>query len=70
MAASEQRLEIVREGGGREATLRRLVDPDDQDALYEIGRDWLEDKGWDRDLWHRFRITVLTHSRLVEVHLG
>jgi hypothetical protein len=70
MAASEQRLEIVRGNGRREATIRRRVDPDDEDELFEIGTRWLLDEGWDPDLWGDFKVSVLTPARLVEVSLG
>jgi hypothetical protein len=67
MSASEQHLEILN-NGRREAKIRRMVDPEDEDELVEILQLWLENEGWDRDMWHRFSITCLTHSRLIEVH--
>jgi hypothetical protein len=70
MAASDHRLEIVRTSGRREGTIRRRVDPEDEDELYEIGTRWLLDEGWDPDLWEDFKISVLTPARLVEVSLG
>jgi hypothetical protein len=69
MAVSEHTLEIQK-GSSREAKFREPVDPDDRDALRDIGHRWLEDEGWDRSLWHKFTLTVLTSARLVEVHLG
>jgi len=69
VAQREHRLEISR-GSQRQATLRRVVDEEDEDALVRIGQGWLRDQRIDPDMWHKYQLTVLNTVRLVEVGLA
>jgi hypothetical protein len=69
VAEREHQLEILR-GSQHQETIRRVVDEEDEDGLVRIGQLWLRNERIDRDLWHRFTLTVLNGRRLVEVNLG
>ena len=66
MAASEHTVEVQR-GSQRQDRFSEYLDPDNRAEVRRVLHNWLEDEGIDRGLWHRYSITVLTSSRLVEV---
>ena len=66
MAVSEHQVEILR-GSQSQGRFRERVDVERDDDLRRVLYRWLEDNRIDEDFWEQYKITVLTHTRLIEV---